>query len=77
MLGAVDVPEVQGDYVIYVPQRPVVVGHPVLKLGHEIRERISRMFPTQKKIELFARHQVEGWQSWGNEHLEMSICMTQ
>ena len=34
---------------------------------HEIRERITRMFPTQKKIELFARHQVEGWESWGNE----------
>lgn len=33
----------------------------------EIRDRITQMFPSQKKIELFARHKVEGWDSWGNE----------
>ena len=33
----------------------------------EIRDRIYDMFPTQKKIELFARQQVEGWDCWGNE----------
>jgi N6-adenosine-specific RNA methylase IME4 len=25
------------------------------------------MFPTQKKIELFARQPTEGWDIWGNE----------
>jgi N6-adenosine-specific RNA methylase IME4 len=33
----------------------------------EVRNRITRMFPTQKKIELFARERVEGWDCWGNE----------
>lgn len=33
----------------------------------EIRERIERMFPTQKKIELFAREKREGWDAFGNE----------
>jgi len=32
-----------------------------------IRERISRMFPTQKKLELFCREKIAGWSSWGNE----------
>lgn len=31
----------------------------------EIRSRIDKMFPTQKKIELFAREKVLGWDSWG------------
>lgn len=34
---------------------------------NEIRDRIVSMFPTQKKIELFARERVEGWDAWGNE----------
>ena len=34
---------------------------------HEVRDRITRMFPTQKKIELFARHKIPKWTSWGNE----------
>lgn len=34
---------------------------------NEIRNRIVEMFPTQKKIELFARKKYEGWDSWGNE----------
>ena len=33
----------------------------------EVRTRIERMFPTLKKIELFARQQVEGWRAWGLE----------
>jgi len=33
----------------------------------EVRDRIERMFPTQNKIELFARQQTEGWDTWGNE----------
>lgn len=33
----------------------------------EIRNRITEMFPTQKKIELFARNTTEGWDVWGNE----------
>ena len=34
----------------------------------EIRERISRMHPTQKKIELFARSSsCKEWDTWGNQ----------
>ena len=33
----------------------------------EVRERISAMFPTQRKIELFARAQTSGWQAWGHQ----------
>ena len=38
----------------------------------EIRERITQMFPTQRKLELFAREVVEGWDRWGNE-VESSV----
>ena len=38
----------------------------------EIRERISLMFPEQKKIELFARDICSGWDSWGNEECEVN-----
>lgn len=34
---------------------------------NEIRNRIHQMFPTQKKIELFARERFHGWDCWGNE----------
>ena len=34
---------------------------------NEIRKRIEQMFPTQNKIELFARNRTEGWDVWGNE----------
>ena len=30
-------------------------------------ERLERMYPEAKKIELFARAQREGWDAWGNE----------
>jgi N6-adenosine-specific RNA methylase IME4 len=33
----------------------------------EIQDRISRMFPTQKKLEMFAREPYNGWDCWGNE----------
>ncbi len=32
-----------------------------------IRHRISKMFPEQNKIELFARTTADSWDSWGNE----------
>ena len=31
----------------------------------EVRNNIVKMFPTQKKIELFAREKVDGWDFWG------------
>ena len=34
---------------------------------NEIRNRIFKMFPTQNKIELFARQKTDGWDVWGNE----------
>ena len=33
----------------------------------EVRRRIERMFPEQKKLELFARRRVPGWDAWGLE----------
>ncbi len=33
----------------------------------EVRQRIVDMFPVQKKIELFARQRVAGWEAWGLE----------
>lgn len=33
----------------------------------EVYARIEKMFPTQNKIELFARKPRQGWQVWGNE----------
>ena len=32
-----------------------------------IRNRIEKMFPTQKKLELFSRTKTIGWDHWGNE----------
>ena len=34
---------------------------------NEVRLRIEKMFPTQNKIELFAREKCVGWHIWGNE----------
>ena len=31
----------------------------------EVRSRIEQMFPHQRKIELFARRETAGWESWG------------
>lgn len=33
----------------------------------EFRRIIETLYPTGKKIELFARRKVEGWDTWGNE----------
>lgn len=33
----------------------------------EVRHRIEAMFPSQSKIELFARKVTSGWDAWGNE----------
>jgi N6-adenosine-specific RNA methylase IME4 len=33
----------------------------------QVRQSICRMFPTQKKVELFARTVPEGWSVWGNQ----------
>ena len=33
----------------------------------EPRKMIERFYPNSKKIELFAREKVDGWDSWGNE----------
>jgi len=41
----------------------------------EIRKRIEAMFPTQNKIELFAREKTEGWDVFGNE-VEGSISLS-
>lgn len=44
------------------------------KKPDEIRNRIQRMFPTQKKVELFARQKFDGWDVYGNE-VEGSISL--
>lgn len=33
----------------------------------EVAQKIEKMFPTQKRIELFARKNIVGWDSWGLE----------
>ena len=38
----------------------------------EVRDRITRMFPNQSKIELFARETSDGWDTWGNELCSIS-----
>ena len=42
---------------------------------HEVRKRIEQMFPKQKKLELFARDIVEGWDCFGNE-IQSTINIT-
>ena len=37
------------------------------KKPEQTRKRIEDMFPTQSKIELFARRPCDGWYYWGNE----------
>ena len=34
---------------------------------HEVRRRIEEMFPTQSKLELFARQTTPGWDVFGND----------
>lgn len=33
----------------------------------EVQDRIARMFPTQRKLEMFAREVYAGWDAWGDE----------
>ncbi|MAN64682.1 MAG: modification methylase [Parvibaculum sp.] len=33
----------------------------------QVRDRINEMFPTQRKMEMFARERTEGWDVLGNE----------
>tara|TARA_R100000315_G_C5152236_1_gene87275 strand:- start:37 stop:591 length:555 start_codon:yes stop_codon:yes gene_type:complete len=33
----------------------------------EVRQRIEQMFPSQEKLEMFARKLTVGWDAWGNE----------
>jgi len=33
----------------------------------EFRHIIDRLYPVGKRIELFSRRKVDGWQAWGNE----------
>jgi len=40
------------------------------KKPEEARLRIDRMFPEQKKIELFCRDEIPHWTTWGNQ----SVC---
>jgi N6-adenosine-specific RNA methylase IME4 len=40
----------------------------------EVRVRIERMFPTQARIELFARLGGPGWDLWGNQAREARPC---
>lgn len=37
------------------------------KKPDECNERIAQMYPTQSKLELFARRPLEGWDVWGND----------
>lgn len=41
----------------------------------EIRKRIELMFPTQTKLEMFARQSAAGWDVWGNK-VENSIDLS-
>jgi N6-adenosine-specific RNA methylase IME4 len=33
----------------------------------EVQERIERMYPHAKRLEMFARRKRDGWDAWGNE----------
>ena len=37
----------------------------------EVREGIHKMFPTQRKLELFSRVQVDDWDAWGLESFDV------
>ena len=36
----------------------------------EVRQAIEKMFPSQIRIELFARRKIQGWDAWGLDVLE-------
>ena len=41
---------------------------------HQVAKYIEKMFPTQKKIELFARVKRTGWEAWGLETIYNNAC---
>ena len=46
------------------------ISEPISKHSRKpacVRDRICGMFPKSKKIELFAREKIDGWDCWGNE----------
>lgn len=43
----------------------------------EVADRITQMFPTQKKIELFSRRKRKGWEAWGLDVMDKSTYKTQ
>jgi N6-adenosine-specific RNA methylase IME4 len=49
---------------------PQVAFHPVLRHSEKpqvFRDKIQRMYPEARKLEMFCRHAPEGWDTWGNE----------
>ena len=38
----------------------------------EVRDYIREMFPTQDRIELFARRHTQGWTEWGLDMLHLN-----
>lgn len=53
---------------------PSVIKHPRLEHSRkpDIHGTIDEMYPSAKKIELFARRPYEGWDAWGNEISEVA-----
>lgn len=50
--------------------QPSLIMYPRRKHSEKppvIRTRIERMYPDAKRIELFARHRVDGWDAWGDQ----------
>ena len=50
--------------------RSLVTTHGPRKFSEKpdiVRENIEKMFPTHKRIELFSRHNLSNWHTWGNE----------
>lgn len=43
----------------------------------KVASRITNMFPTQKKIELFSRREREGWDTWGLDVMDEETYTTQ
>lgn len=49
-----------------------IIDEPISKHSekpHIVREKIVELMGDLPRIELFARHKVKGWDSWGNEEL--------
>ena len=56
------------DYGVGIDPTVLMMEHPDAmrhKKPDEVIEAISRMFPEQDKIELFARRRFKGWKTWG------------